>query len=100
MLKYRITHPPLLHALAQAGHGSRILLADSNYAFDAHAPPSASRIYLNFALGLIAMKDALTGLLDAIPIEEAFGVLADGGQCPAITQMYRDICQRPLHLKG
>jgi len=31
MLKYRLLHPELLSVLAQAGHGSRILLADANY---------------------------------------------------------------------
>ena len=91
MLKYAITHPPLLHELAQAGHGSRILLADSNYAFDAYAPPLATRIYLNFAPGLLGMEDVLTGLLTAIPIEEAFGVLTDDGEHPPITHTYREI---------
>lgn len=91
MLKYGITHPPLLHELAQVGHGSRILLADSNYAFDAYAPHHATRIYLNFAPGLLAMKDVLAGIITAIPIEEAFGVLNDDGEHPPITKMYRDI---------
>lgn len=91
MLKYTITHPPLLSDLAQAGHGSRILLADSNYAFDANAPAHASRIYLNFAPGLLTMRDVLLGLLTAIPIEEAFGVLTDDGEHPPITRMYREI---------
>ncbi len=91
MLKYGITHQPLLAALAKVGHGSRILLADSNYAFDAYAPPHAIRVYLNFAPGLLGMKDVLKGLLTAIPIEEAYGVLTDEGDIPPITNMYREI---------
>lgn len=89
MLKYGITHPPLLAELAKVGHGSRILLADSNYAFDAYAPSHAIRVYLNFAPGQLGMIDVLSGLLTAIPIEEAHGVLTDEGDIPPITHMYR-----------
>lgn len=99
MLKYGITHPPLLHGLAQVGHGTRILLADSNYAFDAFAPPNATRIYLNFAPGMIAMKDVLIGILNAIPIEAAHAVLTDDGTHPAITDMYREILPAPIPLE-
>jgi L-fucose mutarotase len=91
MLKYAITHPLLLHSLAQAGHGSRILLADSNYAFDAFAPQNATRVYLNFAPGLIAMEDVLSGILQAIPVEAALAVLADDGAVPTITMKYREL---------
>ncbi len=91
MLKYAITHPPLLHSLAQAGHGSRILLADSNYAFDAFAPQSATRIFLNFSPGLIGMEDVLKGILQVIPVETALAVMADDGQTPSITMKYREI---------
>ena len=31
MLNYTLVHPPLLRALAAAGHGSQVLLADGNY---------------------------------------------------------------------
>ncbi len=99
MLKYAITHPPLLHSLAQTGHGSRILLADSNYAFDAFAPPTATRIYLNFAPGLIAMKDVLSAILAALPIEEAYGVIADDGSIPTITNMYREMLLDAIQFK-
>jgi L-fucose mutarotase len=91
MLKYSITHPILLHELGKVGHGSRILLADSNYAFDVYAPLTATRIFLNFAPGLLGMKEILKGLLTAIPIEEACGVLDDDGAHPPITDMYRKL---------
>lgn len=53
MLKYGVTDPPLLAALAKMQYGSLVLLADSNYAFDACVPPHAIRVYLNFAPGLL-----------------------------------------------
>ncbi|WP_318783043.1 RbsD/FucU domain-containing protein [Cellulosimicrobium sp. SH8] len=31
MLRYPLLHPGLIGALAGAGHGSRVLLADANY---------------------------------------------------------------------
>lgn len=96
MLKYSIIHPPLLNELAKVGHGSRILLADSNYAFDTYAPITATRIYLNFAPGLLAMKDVLNCLVTAIPIEEARGVLMDDGGFPPITNMYREILSEQI----
>jgi L-fucose mutarotase len=99
MLKYGITHPPLLNELAKVGHGSRILLADSNYAFDAYAPPNATRVFLNFAPGLLTMKDVLGGLLTAIPIEEAYSVLTDEGEHPPITLMYRELLPDAIPLE-
>lgn len=33
MLKTKIIHPDILAALARAGHGSRVLIADGNYPF-------------------------------------------------------------------
>jgi len=43
MLKYRLLHPELLSVLAQAGHGSRILLADANYPVATGGEHSANR---------------------------------------------------------
>ncbi len=31
MLKTKLTHPEILQALARAGHGSRVLIADGDY---------------------------------------------------------------------
>ena len=41
MLKYRLTHPEILAALAGAGHGSQVLIADGNYPFSTGANPAA-----------------------------------------------------------
>ena len=39
MLKTRLLHPEILNALARAGHGSRVLIADGNYPFATEAAP-------------------------------------------------------------
>ncbi len=72
MLKYRILHPQLLEALGRCGHGSRILVADSNYPHVTGAPAAAERVCLNLAPGLITATAVLKVLLDAILVETAY----------------------------
>jgi D-ribose pyranose/furanose isomerase RbsD len=86
VLSYRLTHPTLLEALGRAGHGSLVLLADSNYAFSTGASPTAERVYLNLRPGLLTVDQVLEVLLDAIPVEAAaFMVGPDGEDSAAIT---------------
>ncbi|MDA1358383.1 hypothetical protein O1R50_02050 [Glycomyces luteolus] len=42
MLTCGLVHPPLLAALAAAGHGSRILLADWHFPCSTHTNPAAA----------------------------------------------------------
>lgn len=91
MLKGRLIHPPLINALARMGHGSRILLADANYASDVLAPPSAERVYLNFAPGLLTATDILEVLLSAIPVEFAYAMRTDSGETPSIVEVFRSL---------
>lgn len=39
MIKYKLTHPEILEALASAGHGSQVLIADGNYPFATGSNP-------------------------------------------------------------
>lgn len=71
MLKQRLLHPEILEALAAAGHGSRILIADGNYPASTCLGDNASIVYLNLAPGQVTVTDVLSALLTAIPIEEA-----------------------------
>jgi len=89
MMKYRLLHPQLLGALGRAGHGSRILVADSNYPHVTGAPAQAERVFLNLASGLISATDVLKVLLDAIPVETAYAMLMDNGQEAPIVAEFR-----------
>lgn len=100
MLKYRLTHPELLAALAGMGHGSRIMLADSNYSVDINSHPSAKRIYLNLAPGMIAITDVLAVLLDAMPVEAAHHMLMDDGQAPPIAEEFRRMLPQQVPLEA
>jgi L-fucose mutarotase len=71
MLRYRLTHPDLLAALASAGHGSTVLLADGHYPAATAAGPNAVHVPLNVAPGLVSVTDLLALLVDAVAIESA-----------------------------
>jgi L-fucose mutarotase len=77
VLKLPVVHPALLAALARAGHGSTILIADGNYPHVTGARPEAERIYLNFAAGQLTVLQVLTGICQIVPIERA-RVMAPG----------------------
>jgi L-fucose mutarotase len=71
MINYTLTHPGLLAALAESGHGSQILVADANYPHNTGAPASARRIALNLRPGLLTIDQILEVLVDAVPLEAA-----------------------------
>lgn len=71
MLRYRLTHPTILAALAAAGHGSRVLISDGHYPHTTGANPAAERVYLNLAPGRLLVTEVLAALTDAVPIESA-----------------------------
>lgn len=83
MLTYELIHPPLLAALASAGHGSRILIADGHFPCSTHTNPAAAMIHLNLRPGLLEVDDVLVTLLDAVPIEQATVMASDGPAVPA-----------------
>jgi L-fucose mutarotase len=78
VLRYELLHPGLIGALAAAGHGSRILLADANYPHATGARPGAERVHLNLRPGLLSVDQVLEVLLDAVPVESA-AVMVPGG---------------------
>ncbi len=91
MLRTELLHPQILQALASAGHGSKVLVADSNYPFSTGAHPAATRVYLNLAPGKLTVPDVLEVLVKAIPIEAAHAIAPDAGPEPPIFQDYRRI---------
>ncbi len=100
MLKYRLTHPGLIGALAGMGHSSRILLADGNYPIDTLVSPTATRIYLNLRPGLIGTLDVLEAVLDAVPVEMAQFMFMDDGNAPPIAADYRRLIPALVSFDG
>ncbi len=71
MINGPMIHPQLLRALAGAGHGAKVLIADSNYPHETWANPRSTVVFLNLAPGLINAMDVLEVLKKTISIEAA-----------------------------
>jgi L-fucose mutarotase len=91
MLKYKLLHPEILAALGAAGHGAKVVIADSNYPFSTRTFAGAKRVYLNFAPGLLSCTDVLKVLVDAIPVERAEIAVNDAGEESTIVDEFRAI---------
>lgn len=99
MISGKLTHPEILKALASAGHGSKVVLADSNYPFSTGGNPDAARVYLNLTPGTVKVTDVLSVLVDTIPIEAAHAMRPDDGSNPPIFDEYRAILPDGLELE-
>ena len=91
MLTSRLTHPQILTALASAGHGSQVLLADGNYPFSTGANPDAQVVYLNLTRGFAPVDEVLDVLSGAIVVEAAHVMVPDEGPEPPIFASFRGI---------
>ena len=91
MLRYPMIHPPLLGALARAGHGSVVLLADGNYPYATAVGPAAETIWLNLRPGQIPVDDVLETLLGGVPVEAARVMATDTGEEPEVYSRFREL---------
>ena len=71
MLTTTLLHPEILHALARAGHGSRVLIADGNYPVGTTLGPNSALVHLNLRPDMLTVDEILNALLSAIVVEEA-----------------------------
>ena len=99
MIKYKLTHPEILAALASAGHGSRVLIADGNYPFATGSNPSAALVFLNLTRGFAPVDEVLAVLVDTIPIEAAHVMMPDEGPEPPIFESFRRVLPEDVHLE-
>lgn len=88
MLTSRLIHPPLLRALAAAGHNSKVLLADANYPHSTGIGPRTELIHLNLSPGLVGVLDVLDAVLSVVPVERAAVMRPDEGGQPAILERF------------
>ncbi|MFZ0531316.1 MAG: RbsD/FucU domain-containing protein [Propionicimonas sp.] len=90
MLTTQLIHPPLLAALAAAGHGSKVLIADSNYPHATAHGPNAEVVHLNVSRGLVNGTDTLAAIASVITIESA-AVMAPGDEFLSVHEEYREL---------
>jgi len=92
VLRYRLTHPAILSALASAGHGSTVLLADGHYPASTAAGPNAATVSLNLAPGTVTVTEVLELLVDAVAIESVSVMVPPvGDPAPAIFDEFTSI---------
>lgn len=91
MLKSALLHPELLRALASAGHGSKLLIADSNYPFNTNKNHDAAVVYLNLCPGKLLATEVLQALVEEIPVESAEVCSPDIPSEPAIYSEFRTL---------
>jgi len=99
MLTARLTHPDILAALARAGHGSQVLIADGNYPFSTGSNPAAKRVYLNLTRGFAPVDQVLEALAAAVPIEAAHVMVPEGGAEPPIFASFREVLPKGVELQ-
>ena len=89
MLKTDLLHPEILAAVAAAGHGSGVLIADAKYPLATHTHPRARRVFLNLAPGRLNAVEVARVLAGAIPVERVHAIFPEDGQEPAIHADFR-----------
>jgi L-fucose mutarotase len=98
MLKTELLHPEILGALAAAGHGSKVLIADSNYPFGTGSSGSAQIVYLNFSPGKLKATEVLEVIARHIPIEAAEVMMPGIGPEPKIFKEFRTALPEKVEL--
>src|SRR5437868_7582263 len=71
MIKGKLLHPQILHALTRAGHGAKVLISDGNYPHWPRHGPNAEVVFLNLAPGQVLVTDVLRAILSAVVVEKA-----------------------------
>ncbi|MHB0858320.1 MAG: RbsD/FucU family protein [Anaerolineae bacterium] len=99
MLTYRLTHPQILAALAGAGHGSKILIADGNYPFSTGSNPAAAHVFLNLSRGSAPVDEVLAVMAEAVPIESAHVMMPQDGSEPPIFGDFRRLLPDGVELQ-
>ena len=91
MIKGKLIHPPILEALSSSGHGGKVLITDSNYAFSTNANPEAKLVFLNLTPGRLTVTEVLEAVIAAVPIETVDVMATDSGGEPEIWQDFREL---------
>jgi L-fucose mutarotase len=98
MLFTGLLHPEMLSALARAGHGSRVLIADGNYPCATESSVTAQKVFLNLRRGMVTVTDVLEVLKETIPIESAMVMEVPAGQASTIHEEFRKLLPASVQL--
>ncbi|WEH13040.1 RbsD/FucU domain-containing protein [Streptomyces sp. VNUA24] len=98
MLLTDLLHPGILEALAGAGHGARVLLADGHYPASTSIGERARTVHLNLTPGVLDVTTVLDVLLTAVPVESAQVMVPPEGEPepPAIAEYRARLAPAPV----
>lgn len=98
MLKGKLLHPEILGILGQAGHGSKILIADGNYPFSTGSSSNTPIVFLNLSPGLCTVTQVLEAILDTIIVEAADVMIPNDGSRPPIFAEFEKLLPKEINL--
>ncbi|MCL2352821.1 MAG: RbsD/FucU family protein [Firmicutes bacterium] len=99
MLKCAITHPELLRALAAAGHGSNIVIADGNFPADIGVPERCAKVFLNYRPDAPKVPEVLEAVLKMINVEAAMAPVRDDMEDVPVFPEFRALLPEGIKLK-
>jgi L-fucose mutarotase len=70
MLETALVHPEILRVLAQAGHHSKVLIADGNYPALDKRGPRAELVSLQLSPGIPTVAQVLAAILGTVRVDE------------------------------
>ena len=89
MLNTQLIHPQILRALAEAGHGSQVLISDGNFPHvTATAPGLLHAINVEMP-HRVTVTEVLTAIAATVPLEAAAVMRPDDADEPAVLGEYR-----------
>jgi len=91
MIYSKVIHPQILRALAGAGHGANIVIADGNFPTDIGVRPETPKVFLNFKPDVLKVPDVLEGILEMIPVEAVSAPVRDDMLDPPVFAEYRSL---------
>ena len=91
MLTTTLLHPAILRAIANCGHGDKILITDGNYPLDSDVNDATEKIYLALKPDLPKVTDVLETLNTQINFEKAEVMTPGEGEQPEIYGEFKQI---------
>ena len=99
MLKCAITHPELLKALAEAGHGSNIVIADGNFPADIGVPETCKKVFLNWKADVPKVPEILEAVLQMVNVEAAAAPVRDDMKDVEVFPEYRALLSAGMEIR-
>lgn len=94
-----IIHPQILKALATAGHGSNIVIADGNFPADIGVPAHAQKVFLNFRPDVLKVPEVLAAIVRTVNVEAAAAPVRDDLADVPVFPEYRALLPKGMEIR-